>query len=1157
MREPAILAADGLQRFDEVSIELAIDLVRRLADPSGPRPPVAIALGVREEGPAAPLLRELSRLLLKPGSALVVSLGPRGPADALRLFRSRRGRGSGPAAAPGEDGLDLFQETGGSPARIVERAAGAAPAAASEPAPEPKPDAGHAPAATLSPAAFDLLQVLCLLDRPASAEELARLAGAPRAKAAKHLGALRAARLVVPAEPAAPARTWIPSPRAASALAGRPSSAEREAHRRIARRLERDARGPDDPALVEASRHHAASGDARAALRLGLPAARHLKATYRSRAALALFRDLLGLVPRRQEALRRTISLEMSALHACTGDLDEGIRILREVHLRSRRSDPSRWEVLLELAVLHNRRGELRHADALFREGFARLDGGGRARRALGTAERLRFLNEHASLKAFLGDLDEATRICEEGLRLAARSRSLEAREGALNLYATRATVALRGFDFASAARDFERALGAAEALGSLGNQAVTLNNLGKVYSQCDRYAEAVAAFREAERVCLRIDEGPSLVAIHSNLAVLHAKLGDYAATDAALAEAERISAAAGPRERFFLSHARGLARLFQGRYAEARAALEAAVERGRTLGDRHVVEFDEVYRAEALAFEGRHGEADAELRRLAETAASARVRRMALARRAFLGALRGRQELSSEAAAACERLDPGPAVPFLDAWDALFLGWALAFGGRCDESLERLRAGEGFFRRAGLRVFESLARALRAEAHLAEAGRDGVEGREAVEAAKRLVAAVEPRGHGLLAALKPLLEARVLLEGGPALLDRERCAALFAEAGSALASNPLADLSRRLEALRRAAGSAAPGAATSRGPADPGARTASREREPRGRLRDRLVARSAGMRRLLEALDRLRGSELPVLIEGETGSGKELVARVVHAESRRAAGPFLVFDCAAVPEGLLETELAGARAGAYTDQARDHQGILELARGGTVLFEGIDALSLEAQAKLLRIVSEKAVRPVGAEREVRLDVRLLFSTSRDLEAEALAGRLRTDLLHRVRVVTLRVPPLRDRPEDLTALAKGILAEGSGAALSLSEAAWRRLREHPWPGNVRELQNVLARLRLEGLQEASASDVERALGGREPRGLVAESLLAADGLDALKDRLERDYVLYHYRRLRGDTRGLCAHLGLSRRQLYNRLKRLGIALREERKRLGG
>lgn len=250
-------------------------------------------------------------------------------------------------------------------------------------------------------------------------------------------------------------------------------------------------------------------------------------------------------------------------------------------------------------------------------------------------------------------------------------------------------------------------------------------------------------------------------------------------------------------------------------------------------------------------------------------------------------------------------------------------------------------------------------------------------------------------------------------------------------------------------------------------------------------------------MQELAAALDRLRSSDLPVVITGETGTGKERVARIIHAESARAARPFIAVDCSSIPGPLLEVELFGAQAGAFTDLRRDRDGILAGATGGTVLLDNVHAIGLEVQAKLLRVIDEKSVRPVGADRAAPIDVRFLFTASRSLEDEARAGRFRSDLLHRIQVVSLHVPRLRERTEDFEDLVKSFLGEGDFSAPSIGAEALRRLRRLEWPGNVRELKNSIARLKLECPAGITAEAIDRL----RPRP-VDPALCSKDALSA-------------------------------------------------------
>ena len=269
--------------------------------------------------------------------------------------------------------------------------------------------------------------------------------------------------------------------------------------------------------------------------------------------------------------------------------------------------------------------------------------------------------------------------------------------------------------------------------------------------------------------------------------------------------------------------------------------------------------------------------------------------------------------------------------------------------------------------------------------------------------------------------------------------------------------------------------------------------------------------------------------------------------------------------DCSTLPSGLLEAELFGARAGAFTDLTSDRQGILRRSAGGTVLLDEIGEFPMDVQAKLLRVIADGVIRPLGAETGERIDVRFLFSTARDLLEEVERGRFRQDLFHRIDVVSIRVPPLRERPEDLPDLVGVLLAEGAAARKDaqgggdrddlpeLDDGAIDRLRNWPWPGNVRELKNLLSRLQLENPDRVTAADLDHLLADSDTTTVFPRSLLAQESLPALKETLERDYLLHHLRRLRGNTGALCRFLDLGRRQLYRRFERLGISLREEKR----
>lgn len=247
------------------------------------------------------------------------------------------------------------------------------------------------------------------------------------------------------------------------------------------------------------------------------------------------------------------------------------------------------------------------------------------------------------------------------------------------------------------------------------------------------------------------------------------------------------------------------------------------------------------------------------------------------------------------------------------------------------------------------------------------------------------------------------------------------------------------------------------------------------RLRRDTGRLQRELKSRSEASRLLGEspALEALRAtiarvadSSAPVFIVGESGVGKELVARALHYQSQRAAHPFVALNCGALPRELIEAELFGVKKGAFTGADRDRRGRFEDAEHGTLLLDELTELEAELQVKLLRAVETRTVAPLGGGAPVEFDVRLLASTNRSVNEALETGRLRSDLYYRLNVVTIEVPPLRERIEDLDVLVPSMLERLGAPLVQMTSAAWARLREHSWPGNVRELENALERALL-------------------------------------------------------------------------------------------
>jgi DNA-binding NtrC family response regulator len=240
-------------------------------------------------------------------------------------------------------------------------------------------------------------------------------------------------------------------------------------------------------------------------------------------------------------------------------------------------------------------------------------------------------------------------------------------------------------------------------------------------------------------------------------------------------------------------------------------------------------------------------------------------------------------------------------------------------------------------------------------------------------------------------------------------------------------------------------------------------------------------MAHAGGLAEVEERVERLAGVDLPVLVTGESGSGKEVVARALHERGRRAAAPFVVVDPGAIPDDLVESELFGHVRGAFTDAVEERPGRLALAGEGTLVLDEVGELPLAVQARLLRVLQERSFHPVGGTHAVPLRARLVATTRRDLGRAIAEGRFREDLYHRLAGATIHVPPLRERPDDVAVIAGALLARQGEAVPSLTRDAVEALRAHAWPGNVRELDHVLQRCRLAGRDPIDAVLVETAL----------------------------------------------------------------------------
>ena len=306
------------------------------------------------------------------------------------------------------------------------------------------------------------------------------------------------------------------------------------------------------------------------------------------------------------------------------------------------------------------------------------------------------------------------------------------------------------------------------------------------------------------------------------------------------------------------------------------------------------------------------------------------------------------------------------------------------------------------------------------------------------------------------------------------------------------------------------------------------------------------LIGESAPMRRVADLISRVGPSEASVLIWGETGTGKELVARAIHNASNRKDGPFVAINCAAVPATLLESELFGHSRGAFTDAKQARSGLFVKASGGTLFLDEIGEMPLDMQAKLLRALQERTVRPVGADGEIPFDARIIAATHRDLDAEVGEGRFRQDLYFRINVVRVDLPPLRDRGSDILRLAQHFLQvtiqRNDRPQLKFGAAVAERLLGYTWPGNVRELENCIERaVALAQTDSIAVDDLPERIRVHQPDRFVVSANEPEELITI--DELEKRYILRVLKLVDGNRSRAAVVLGLDRRTLYRKLER--------------
>jgi len=438
--------------------------------------------------------------------------------------------------------------------------------------------------------------------------------------------------------------------------------------------------------------------------------------------------------------------------------------------------------------------------------------------------------------------------------------------------------------------------------------------------------------------------------------------------------------------------------------------------------------------------------------------------------------------------------------------------------------------------------ILVTLSRALSMEGHVVETASGGREALDKIAALPVDVVVMDVRMPDLdgLSVLEKARETRpglpVVIMSGHGSLETVRSA--FKLGAFDYLEKPITEKDKLLVAVRNAL--------ALRALTEENARL---RREVQGPAPADMIGSGPAMQRLGDVIRRTAPSEGRVLVTGENGTGKELVARAIHDGSRRKAAPFVKLNCAAVPAELIESELFGHERGAFTGAVAARRGRFEQADGGTLFLDEVGDMPPAMQAKVLRVLQENEFERVGGRETLRCDVRVVAATNKDLQAEVAAGRFREDLYYRLAVVPIHVPPLRERREDVPALAERFLAEAcernGRRPMRLSRDGLAALQSHEWPGNVRELRNLVERLAiLSDGPEIGAEDVSAVLpGARRPRG---DRLRAGASFHDLVEEAEREIILAALAAQSDNVSDTARALGLERSHLYKKMRALGI-----------
>ena len=1041
-----------------------------------------------------------------------------------------------------------------------------------------------------------LLETMASIGRPSTCSEIALAAERPVVSVESFLEELVDDEFLVGQDSEAELVYYFSRPEVAAMFrAGVPRRRQRRIHQALV-----DDLAPQTPLSERMqenlARHRLMVGPKAEARECVLRTAERLVDAGRHQNAIGLLRHALQLETASGAITHRVVLAERcSEICDATGDHGEGVEVLQPL-VDEATALPKRLRLRLtrRLAVHLHREGMTDRAEQVFEE-LREL-----SRRCRVMEERVFVESELAELYTFVGDYDRAEAACRAGLdQLASVAQASRPKPEAypedflqrmrVTLHATLGHIELRRLRLEDACRHLQEALSLATGVGLRPLKALVLNNLGITHNHADRFAEARRSLDLAEEILERDGDLRPLLQLSCNRALISAKTG---ASDVAVRSLLRARSVyethPDRRNRFFLRYAEATVAFWLG---DTEGVLEhgsAAIPAGNDVGDAHLVRHVEGWMSGAQIASALYGTAARSLKRLLRTCRSAphaSLQRIVLVQDLLNRQLTGQSSAARRLSAELQASTPETAS-FLECWLQLGIAAAEVIGGRpppeslveTRERLDRfgavpgrhlstllllvgdLRAGKtGAIRErlaelngeppAAHHVVAVLHGVFLAEAYLALGELDSVE-TSLDAAASAIVGFSFPELDGRIEFLRArLAERRGDRSGARQLVHRAlNTRNLMAQSLPERARPRFLHQERfkELEALSKHLEKPAPTAPTT----PTGGRAA--------QFCD-LVGASAPMQEVYELVRKLRDVEIPVLIQGETGTGKELVARAIHQNSPRRDGRFFALHCASLSPELVESELLGYESGAFTGADSARPGILEHLQGGTLLLDEVSSLAPEAQAKLLRIIETPTLRRLGGVDERPLDVRFLASTSEDLRNLLGVDRFRKDLFFRLRGAEITLPPLRRRGGDLLTLLQHFLRRQSTRfereVPVLEEGCERVLESYDWPGNVRELEATVTQaiLLTSPGKPISAGTFEPLLKATEAEPLVTEEQVEHRDLESLRNELERVFLRSRFRRHGGDVRALAAELGMKPVSVYVWFRRVGLDVRELRR----